>query len=134
MPRAVRLASAISVDTTSVFGSFVGQIRDHDSPSVCKAEQPSTRNMTLCTPPRSAASCCARWAKPKNCPAKPSKKIGETVKDVGGDDLIVNTIIRVVEKHERSIGYWKRNAVITESPVSKWKTCSPESLVFRVRK
>jgi hypothetical protein len=28
-------------------------------------------------------------------------KVGETVGDLGGDDLIVNTIIRVAEKKER---------------------------------
>ena len=39
--------------------------------------------------------------KAKELSGQAVEKVGESVSDLGGDDLIVNTIIRVAEKKER---------------------------------
>jgi len=39
--------------------------------------------------------------KAKELSGQAVEKVGESVSDLGGDDLIVNTIIRIAEKQER---------------------------------
>ena len=39
--------------------------------------------------------------KAKELSGQAVEKVGESVSDLGGDDLIINTIIRVAEKKER---------------------------------
>ena len=39
--------------------------------------------------------------KAKELSGQAVEKVGESVSDLGGDDLIVNTIIRIAEKKER---------------------------------
>ena len=59
-------------------------------------------------------------------------KVGETVGDMGGDDLIVNTIIRVAEKKERINKVLKEQGCSYRIDGNEIENSLPPKVVFSV--